>query len=689
MGNLLNFFTRRSPGGATRTQENGEASQTGALKNWFGDRQKNIRDETIGAEEIFFCALVLRNDPQNGNIAIPSLNEVRCLFNRIPKESFAGITDCNNANNFTEFFENNAELKQIINSENAQNILMDHISAAIDKIPNNLHGFSGGARNYMDTHFKDIGRSKEIVIAFFNSLQITQKKIDANMIIGDDGSIRHGQIDASMMLLMEDPNFANDPKMQQLFFKLYAFESNNNLQRQLLGITKVGVKQLSNLMRLSTLFRDEAKLTDCELRRMVVDASLFQTLRQEDGVGSCFICAPLIALQANRPDMFMQLFIDIFLRDKLQGVSRRGVAIEVNSNFNEYNPNGKLANSAKSLHNMLARTVATLVHAAGYRDMAFTYNDADLLIFSINNTLANDRLLPQLMQLNYALEYTSSENLTTTRGHVNAMPESRGTWVPIYKLEVGDYPAAPGTAPGPAAMDTIEAKNDHILLLLENNLLGEQKKLEKQRSQAIKAHLVAQADVCQDKLNKITDCLNCVGRLRTDVRLESGGCGNCTLQALYGDAYRSTDVNLNTGQASSSVEVFSEWLKAAELAIEQNLPYMSCLIRGRGHVYTLNSINSPLLTNMLSQITPGVARLQAEHDNDVRTLLNEIKFANSPIIFIDPNWDGIDGIGLRWNSMTNSYILCGMKNNKVDRDFQLIEENKCFFEDLRAYFVRY
>jgi hypothetical protein len=390
----------------------------------------------------------------------------------------------------------------------------------------------------------------------------------------------------------------------------------------------------SNWQPSSTLQKREAIL-----RCLVFSATFDIPVRQERKVGSCFVAAPLIHLQANDPRKMLSLMASALTKGHLPLSNSRLASMEVPLNSSEGRsdllasvnvPNGRCL---RSLHNAILRTLADGEMQGGFdqrnailNQAANAANDA---IESLRASGVIDLPIEGLLEISYN---TSADN-STWDGVSGEVKIRRGVWLPHIKR------------PGNPKSEIVT------------------------RDELLKIFSLLQHRASDQKNNRILKKMETWIKFLSNHKIEiaSGGQASFNLSAIHGKCIK----NKKLRAANTPLEIFHFFYEKLQAEMEASTGRTSAffetlfpgttaansddsnvfIVSGERHVYTINLTDHQDLRNAMKRGTSAAEAIK---------LLGKDFFLG----IFDPNWHGTKKYGFAKNS-EGELVMAVKKNDRV------------------------
>jgi hypothetical protein len=474
-----------------------------------------------------------------------------------------------------------------------------------------------------------------------------------NDFINDSGEVNADEIGHTMLVLANDIKNEEDSNLRlekmTLLGRLKSLHRNHDLQTQLYLIKVPIPKTISNLASFRKAATETGRSpTDAELRRIALQAWIYPV--RQGSVGSCFATAPLINLQMNNPDRMLMLITEIFAKGSMERQTMGHAKVEIAVNRHEQpHRNQPLF---KSLQYAMVRTVADASHLMGYRDLDPSSFAGRSSVEELNKAMAkvnahlratggNHSPLPMVTWT--PPTYDSNTQIYAGKGGWNN--GLNGSWIAHYGIG------------GDSSIPMADFSEFEVITRLLNSCRNScDQKTQKHIAEAI-GHITK-----IEQMYGGTDVSAC-----KRIYVEGGGWIKGPMKAIGGHAPIFSNVTKN---CTSADEVFLHWFPVMVNAAKKKLT--RALVCSTKHVFNLVLDMSKVLMDNLTS-------------SDLSTILNHIKEGNE-ILFIDPNWNGWRGIGIRYSADANKYILFGQGNSGAKMDIDPSDKNwESFFKDLFSF----
>jgi hypothetical protein len=488
-----------------------------------------------------------------------------------------------------------------------------------------------------------------------------------NGFVTESGEINVNEIGHTMFILANDiKNEKNDDlrlEKKALLGRLKILHGNRDLQMQLCLIKAPIPDAISRLgsFREATASTENG-LTNAWLRRIALQAWIYP-VRQEDSVGSCFATAPLNNLQMNNPVRMLTLIIEILASGSLERQTKGRAKVKIAANgYEQPQPNQP---PFKSLQYAIVRTVADASHLMGHRNLHSSSFASGPIVKNLNKAMAKVNAHLSGTGGSHSPLPTVTWTPPTYDSNVQIWrSECNGTWIAHYSI--GGSPSIPMTD-----FSEIDA--------LYNQLNGHYKAC----NRILTKYYIAKAMRYITKIRQMYDETEATSPER--VRLTEGGwirgpmqaIGCCDVSIKMHDETEITARKLILSDGDNVLArsyttadgVFRHWFPAMVSAAKNKLT--RALAGSSRHVYNLVLDMSKAL---MDKLTPP----------DLDAILSYIRKGNE-ILFIDPNWEGCRGIGIRYSEETKRYILFEQIDEGTKTDIAPSDKNwKWLFKDLYA-----
>ncbi|MDR0679148.1 MAG: hypothetical protein LBF24_02775, partial [Puniceicoccales bacterium] len=422
---------------------------------------------------------------------------------------------------------------------------------------------------------------------------------------GTEGRIRAYKDPVGRLRLLTSGDFGTNSRKQQLFLRLNRFLRHKDAGMLLKSIGDCASPQYGKLPPLS-IFRHAP--TSNELVLLALDTVIGVPVRQREIEGSCFATAPVSHVQANDPVTFMRLFEQMVhlggIEVKVPADSPNVILVPCNCYEDQWEEG---TSSAEVMCYALVRTIADaapLYDSRYYRDPQTKFPQE---IVTINELLRAGGLQPDRQLVYEEPRYDSSVTADRSTGAA----EEKGARVYHIGLD-GEKTLRPVNSPT-ALRDFIDEVEEFI------------KKLPRTDPEAL-AH--------KRKLEAA------VGKMRALPSIFTGA--NRPFRGAYGVVPvpgREMDFCpmpplLKTPRDAENL--FRGWFEILDTYSNTEAPRV--LVLGEGHAYNLAPEFSLKIMEALH--CPGTAQERADR------LMASVRNGGEPLLFIDPNWKGVYGVGL-------------------------------------------
>ena len=552
----------------------------------------------------------------------------------------------------------------------------DNAWERIEEIPDNIYGLGGRVKIFLrkeygiDKPSSDFGKFTD---DFLDVARYAGKQpVDSSSLIAastDGDGVDYIALRRSMLRLLLGDGFCTNPRQQQLFVRLQRLLYNEDgLLNELKLIGGRSLEEPKRRVEGLSIFASGPMDTN-ELRRLAIDAVIVEEVRQEPQVGSCFAAAPYIQMQADETALAMRICRQLLCEDGIALTNDRGATVFVPTNCYEFRGQGYGA--AKILQHAIVRTLADASALCGYRPMDPSAEEFLVKIDEVGRMLR--RIDPQIGKLSCDIAYDSAAACINPGAH-NISSEIRGIWVPHITIE-GD----------PELQSLV---SNRAMAIIEKRVNGYESELQVLLASRKKTLRDGEGDGGQlrDEIGrlskKITECQLALAKLSYLARSYRAVCGG----------WPDHIVNLlNAGTARPPVhlvfigkqcyrnceEVFAEWFRVMVAAAGEPTKILIC---GIGHAYSISPVLSPRLMRAIKD-----ARISGDTNGEFDRLIGEVKNDGKRIMFIDPNLEKIDGIGVgAFGSPPSVHLF--VRRNGMDYPFSPTTSGcDCFFRNLGVY----
>ncbi|MDR2664360.1 MAG: hypothetical protein LBB14_02430, partial [Puniceicoccales bacterium] len=562
---------------------------------------------------------------------------------------------------------------------------------------------------YSTTFSSSAGADRLIFEDFLDARTYAGKEpIDAKELIatGHSGdAINFTVLRKFLFRLATSDGFKTNPEKQQLFVR--AKEFFNRGEDPYVSFSSIKARKSSekpNLIERLSPFQGKPPPTTEELRCYAIDAVLLTPVRQEPDLGSCFVSSAAINLQMNNPGKFMQLFKAMICDDGILAKNAAGNHFLVGTNF--YERRGHDYSTTKILQHALMRTFADALTLTGRRVLDPTAIDFRQKMEGLNDLVAAAGItLGRIICDDLKFDSASKDNDLPYR---NAHDRSNGEWIPHVSIEGNPEMQNLHSEVAIAEITKIANANGKLLNEEIRKKIRETEKIltNPKATEEEKALVTSQTKTLSERAAMNATLLANLAALR-GLKPEAHGWAGMTLASLGITSFSETP-SVNLKSCLNAQEVFEHWcdylLKESENIIAKG-EVSRVLVYGSGHEYNLAPTNSSRICQALRRVrancsvidpNTNMAYLDPDANRDaiikmeITSMLNEIN-NGSEFVFIDPNWDGYTGVGIRRKGSGPDLELFMLQEDGQTYSFEPPPadgpENafECFFVDLYGY----
>jgi hypothetical protein len=549
----------------------------------------------------------------------------------------------------------------------------DDAWAKIGEIPDNIYGVGGRLRNFLRREY-GLGNANPDFSKFAEDFRRAtandgKRFVDVRAIVesaAEEDAIDVDALRRSMIRIVADDEFKTNGQKQQIFVRLHRLFYNENglldevklIRGRSSGESKRRVEGLS-------IFADGLMATK-DLRRLALEAVVVDQIRQEPHVGSCFAVAPLIKMQMDDTAMAMRLCRQMLCDGGIPATNVHGATIFVQTNCYEFVGQGHAP--AKILQHAMARTLADASALCGYRPMD---PSAENFLSEIDDV---DRLLrhidPKFGKISCDISYDSSAVCVLHEAR-NIASEIRGIWVPHITIDGNPNVQSLISSAAIPAIVKMVSKYEHEL----QERLSQCKK----EARAGKNGLQSEIDELEEKIAECQVVLSKLSHISRSYRAVGGGWPDHIVNLLgAGSGESAVDIAfIGKTHYGSCEEVFHAWFR---VMVAENGEPARILACGTGHAYTV----APVYSTRLMGAIKG-ARASGDVDGEFNCMVAEMKRDGGRIMFIDPNYEELEGVGIgMFGGRSEPYLF--VRRDGVDYPFCSTTKGcDCFFSYLATY----
>ncbi|MDR2664335.1 MAG: hypothetical protein LBB14_02295 [Puniceicoccales bacterium] len=424
--------------------------------------------------------------------------------------------------------------------------------------------------------------------------------------VGIEGRIWAYTDPVGRLRLITGGDFGTNCRKQQLFLRLNRFLSHRDADGLLKSISDCAISRKGQLPPLSIFCKD---LTSNELVLLALDTAIGTPVRQRPMEGSCFATAPVGNAQSNDPLALVRLFEQIVrlggIEVEMPSDPKNSILVPCNCYEDKWE---KGTSNAEIMQYAIVRTVAD---AAPFYDSRY-YRDPQT-IFPQEVNAINDLLQSGEFSANRRLIYEEPRyDSSVAADGINGAPEEKGARVHHIGLE-GEKLLRPANSP--AAL---------------REFIGEVERFIEKIPADTEASLVRKKKL-EEAVKKIRALPNIFTGAGRPWRGAMGGVPVPGQKEL--DPCPMPPVLKRPRDAE---DLFRGWFEILDKYSAVEAPKV--LVWGEGHVYNLSPEFSQMVMEALH--SPGTAQERANR------LMDLVRKSGKPLLFIDPNWKGVCGVGL-------------------------------------------
>ncbi|MDR0340319.1 MAG: hypothetical protein LBH53_02025 [Puniceicoccales bacterium] len=484
---------------------------------------------------------------------------------------------------------------KVVQSDEVQRNVLAYGRSLIPRFSGGLEEINGIIDSFMFRHFSaEKAQLEGFLLTRFSKWEN-----------GTEGRIRAYKDPVGRLRLLTGGDFGTNSRKQQLFLRLNRFLCDRDADRLLESIGNCASPQNGKLPPLSIF---QKILSRDELVLLALDTVIGTPVRQRETEGSCFATASVGNTQANDPVTLMRLFEQLVrlgaIEVKAPSNSANVILVPCNCYEDQW---GSGTSSAEIMHYAIVRTLADaapLYDSRYFRDPQTKFPQE---IVTINELLRAGGLRPHRQLVYEEPRYDSSVTADRSMGAA----EEKGARVYHIGLE-GEKTLRPVNSPT-ALRDFIAEVEEFI-----KKLSGKDSK-----SLARKRNLESAVEKMRALPSIFTGANRPFRGANGAVPVPGQEMDVCPMPALL-------------EKPRDAEDLFRGWFEILDKYSALEAPRV--LVWGEGHVYNLAPEFSLQLMEALR--CPGTPCERADR------LMASVRNGGGPLLFIDPNWKGVYGVGL-------------------------------------------